>query len=308
VPLSALGAGGFGRGCSVLGAGGGATAGAAVVVVVVPVTAPQPQPVVSPQVEPQVVQPQVLQQHLLTSRCFNRSANGWQQPQPQAGFSQQVGAGAAQQVGFSQQPQVGLQQENNGWQHSGLWQPQAGAAQHVGAGAAQHVGAGAAQHVGAGAAQHVGLAQQVGSGAQHLAAQALHVQQLWQAKTSFRPQNRSRTGVMGWQQPQVGLAQHSQAGLAQQAGSGAQHFAGAQVAQPLQQPPQPAPAKRSSNSNADAWLQRATLNRSAPTTGMLFIEQQLLYNELRSRCPGRASNNQSVTQVALAYLGGSSHG
>ena len=160
--------------------------------------------------------------------------------------------------------------------------------------------------MGAGA-QQAGLAQQTGSGAQHFGAQHVsHLQQhVWQAKMSFSPQNRSRTGVIGWQQ----VLQQPQAGFSQQVGSGAQHFTGAVGRARVAAATATSPAQRSSNSKLNAWLQRATLSRSAPNTGMLFIEQPLLYNELRSRCPDAGNNNQSVTQVGtLLNLGGSSHG
>jgi hypothetical protein len=70
---------------------------------------------------------------------------------------------------------------------------------------------------------------------------------------SFRPQNRSRTGVT---RQQV---------FSQQAFS-----------HPHASQPQPPP--RSSHPNP--LLQRATLSRSAPNIHLLLIEQQLLYNEL----------------------------
>ena len=85
---------------------------------------------------------------------------------------------------------------------------------------------------------------------------------------SFRPQNRSRTGVTRWQQvfsqPQA-FAQ--QAGFGQQAGSGAQH------------------------SPLNPRLQRATLNSSAPNIILVLIEQQLLYNELSVLLPLAATSN-----------------
>jgi hypothetical protein len=139
---------------------------------------------------------------------------------------------------------------------TGLSQPQA-FSQQAGAGA-QQAGA-AAQQAGAGA-QQAGFAQQAGSGA----AQAFtgphvsHAPQCLQANRSFRPANRSRTGVIGWQQ----VFSQPQA-----AGSGLQALAGAQ------------------HSPLNPRLQRATLNSSAPNKILVLIEQQLLYKELSALLP-----------------------
>jgi len=156
----------------------------------------------------------------------------WQQgrSQPQA-FSQQAGAGA-KQAGFSQQ-----------------------------AGLAQQAGAGA---------QQAGFAQQAGSGAQQAftGPQVSQVPQRLQAHRSFRPQNKSRTGVTRWQQ-----VFSQPPAFAQHAGSGQQALAAAQ------------------HSPLNPRLQRATLNSSAPNKILVLIEQQLLYNELSALLPLAATSN-----------------
>lgn len=282
--LLSVALGAFGNASSLVGAGAGAGAvvgagaGAAT-------GAPPPQVAQPPVAQPQ---PQAgLQQLWQANRPLTRSANGWQQhffsqPQPQAGFSQQVG----------------LQQENNGLQQ------QAGFSQQAGAGA-QQAGAGA-QQAGTGAAQQVG------------AAQPQPQPHLWQSNRSFRPQNRSRTGVTCWQphfdSQQVGAAaQQVGAGAAQQvgAGSGAQHFAAGSQQPHEPQPPHLRPSKFPPSSMANPWQQRATLNRSAPTNVLLFIEQSLLYNEPCGLGVPTLANHKPEC-VARGFhpktLGGSSHG
>jgi hypothetical protein len=166
---------------------------------------PQPQP--TPQVVPQVVpQPQLFSQQTFLQRhgrqqksLFTNSASGLrQQVFSQQAFSEQAfsqQAGFAQHIGFAQ----ATFSQQAGLQHSGRQVfTQRGFSQQAGW-------------------QHAGLAQQAGA-AQHAGAQHF-VQHLRHSNRSFRPPNRSRTGV--GRQQQV----FSQQALPQQAGSGAQHFA-----------------------------------------------------------------------------------
>jgi hypothetical protein len=154
-------------------------------------------------------------------------------------------------------------------------------------------------------AQHAFTGQQ-GSGQHALHAVQQPVLQLLQQQShsnrSLIPANKSRTGVARQQVLQQVFSQQafSQQAGAQQAFSqqaGAQHaFTGQQgsgqhafsqqatLAQHALHSPQPPqlfiPKSRSKSSSPNPWLHRATLTRSAPKIVLLFIEQQLLYNEL----------------------------
>jgi hypothetical protein len=201
--------------------------------------------------------------------------------QPQA-FSQQAGLAQqpqafSQQAGFSQQ----LWQRLMMWQHF-FSQPQPASQPH-----AFSQQAGLAQQPQA-FSQQAGLAQQAGSGAQQPLAgpQASQAQQRLQAHRSFRPQNKSCTGVIRWQQ----VFSQPQA-FSQQAGSGQQALAGAQ------------------HSPLNPRLQRATLNSSAPNIILVLIEQQLLYNELLVLLPRAATANAETPcrEQSVAH-GGFSHG
>jgi hypothetical protein len=177
-------------------------------------------------------------------RCF--SQHGFSQPQ-QAGFAhpQQAGFSQPQQAGFAQPQQAGFSQ--HGLQHL----RQRGFSQH-GFSQPQQAGFGP-QPQGFSQPQHAGFAQQAGSGQQALAWQHdshFEQQHFLHSNASFRPANRSRTGV--------DRQQHffSQPAFSQQAGSGAQHFAAvSQQAGFSQAPhaPQPqfSPHKRSA---PNPWL------------------------------------------------------
>jgi hypothetical protein len=133
------------------------------------------------------------------------------------------------------------------------------------------------------------FSQQAGSGQQPLAALQAPVSHTvpFDSNRSFKPANKSRTGVarhfLQW--PQVAFSQ--QATFPQVAGSG-QHAFGhafsqqATLAQALHspQPPPFSPSKPFRSSKPNPWLHRATLTRSAPKIVLLLIELQLLYSEL----------------------------
>jgi hypothetical protein len=114
-------------------------------------------------------------------------------------------------------------------------------------------------------------AQAAGSGAQALgASQAEQTgSQRLQANSSFSPPNKSirQRGAHG---PQVGSGQHALAHGAQ--ACGAAHAV---------HPPALTAIMPSMSSTASPWLQRAALSMSAPKTIVHFIEQTLLYLELR---------------------------
>lgn len=101
---------------------------------------------------------------------------------------------------------------------------------------------------------------------------------------SLIPANKSRTGVIRQHFFAQPVSQAGSQALTGQQGSGAQAFTGSQaLAQALHSPQPPqffSPIMRSSSSSPNDWEQRATLSKSAPKIVLLFIEQQLLYNEL----------------------------
>ncbi len=218
--------GAFGKGAA-SGAFGatGATTGAGAV----PPQPPQPHGAAISQQQGALQQPQP--HDLQQNREFSRSFKGWQQQVFSQHGSQQQGF-SQQPHGFSQQPQVFAQQPQVlAQQHGFSQQPQVLAQQH---GFSQQPQVFSqqpqvfSQQPQVFAQQPHGFAQQPqvfpqqhGSGAQHFAGpQQPHLQQQSQAKMSFSPQNKSRTGV----QQQHFFSHPQQVGFTQQAGSGAQHF------------------------------------------------------------------------------------
>jgi hypothetical protein len=137
------------------------------------------------------------------------------------------------------------------------------------------------------------FSQVAGSGQQPFAVSQQPLSQVvpLASKRSFRLSNRSRTGVQCCllHEPQLACPQTGSQGFGQafsQAGAqGCGHAFSQQatLAQALHspQPPQFSPNMRSKSSKLNPWLHRATLTRSAPKIVLHFIEQQLLYSELR---------------------------
>jgi hypothetical protein len=197
------------------------------------------------------------QQAMGFSQAFSQQAMGFSQAfsQQAMGFSQ---AFSQQATGPQPPPQAFLSASllrslpSSGWQRSHAGFPQPQAFSHA-------------------------FSQQAGSG-QHALAGAQHsvLQHRLHSKQSFRPANKSRTGL-GRQH----FFSHPPHAFSQQAGSGQQALAGWQHATFSQapQPPHFSPFRRPNSSPPNPWAQRATLSRSAPNIILLFIEQPLLYKE-----------------------------
>jgi hypothetical protein len=164
----------------------------------------------------------------------------------------------------------------------------------------------------AGAAQ--AFSQQAGSGAQHFTlpqGSQAGAQHPLHSKAHFKPENKSQTFLQrGLQQgsqqagPQAGFSQ--QAGAAHGAGQAFSQHAGAHSPQP----PPFSPSIRFRSSALNPWLYRATLTRSAPTTVLPFIEQQLLYNELGRHIPVEQPSARKHFPIvsSIFSLNGFSHG
>jgi hypothetical protein len=90
----------------------------------------------------------------------------------------------------------------------------------------------------------------------------------------------------GSQQAGSQQAGSQQAGCAQQVGSGAQQDDSQQL--DWQQPP--LPSMRFRSSKPKLWLQKLMLTTSAPKNMFHFIEQRLLYRELRVACGPKQAN------------------
>jgi hypothetical protein len=129
-----------------------------------------------------------------------------------------------------------------------------------------------------------------------------------QVSNSFTFANKSRTGVgrQTFVLPQTGSQAGSQAFTGQQALTCSQ---GAAQALQLPQPPSVLPSNRSKSSAPNPWLHRAALNTSAPKIVLLFIEQQLLFNELQKAGLSREQwDTDRLHKVLPRGAGGFSHG